>query len=75
MPFPEIEPIVHIGSFALQWGPLAIRWYALAYVAGILIGWRYASGLLRNTARISFIYCTNIILADMLKEQLSCCNL
>ena len=44
MPFPEIDPI------ALQLGPLTIRWYALAYVGGILIGWRYAVGLLRNTA-------------------------
>ncbi|WP_293904012.1 prolipoprotein diacylglyceryl transferase [Phenylobacterium sp.] len=42
MPFPEIDPIlVHLG-------PLAIRWYALAYVAGILLGWRYATGLLKN---------------------------
>lgn len=42
MQFPNIDPIlVHIG-------PLAIRWYALAYVAGILLGWRYATGLLRN---------------------------
>jgi phosphatidylglycerol:prolipoprotein diacylglycerol transferase len=40
--FPNIDPIlVHIG-------PFAIRWYALAYVAGILLGWRYATGLLRN---------------------------
>lgn len=44
MPFPNIDPIlVHLG-------PFAIRWYALAYVAGILLGWRYATGLLRNTA-------------------------
>ena len=50
LPYPEIEPIVHIGSVALQVGPLAIRWYALAYIGGILLGWRYASGLLRNTA-------------------------
>mgnify|MGYP001579441383 FL=1 len=35
LPFPAIDPI------ALQIGPLAIRWYALAYVAGILIGWWY----------------------------------
>jgi phosphatidylglycerol:prolipoprotein diacylglycerol transferase len=27
---------------------LAIRWYALAYVGGILLGWRYATGLLKN---------------------------
>ena len=44
MPFPEIDPVlVHIG-------PLAIRWYALAYIGGILLGWRYATGLLRNGA-------------------------
>ncbi len=42
MPFPNIDPVlVHLG-------PLAIRWYALAYVAGILLGWRYATGLLKN---------------------------
>lgn len=32
--FPEIDPI------AIQLGPLAIRWYALAYIAGILLAWR-----------------------------------
>ena len=26
---------------ALQIGPLAIRWYSLAYIAGILVGWWY----------------------------------
>jgi phosphatidylglycerol:prolipoprotein diacylglycerol transferase len=46
--FPNIDPIVHIGSFALQWGPLAIRWYALAYVAGILLGWRFAIRMTRT---------------------------
>lgn len=42
MPFPDFDPVL------LQLGPLAIRWYALAYIAGILLGWRYALGLLRN---------------------------
>ena len=42
IPFPQIDPI------AVSIGPLAIRWYALAYVAGILLGWRYAVGLVRN---------------------------
>ena len=42
MPFPDIDPIL------LQLGPFAIRWYALAYVAGILLGWRYATGMLKN---------------------------
>ena len=32
----------------VQIGPFAIRWYALAYVATILIGWRYVVGLVRN---------------------------
>ena len=35
LPFPEIDPV------ALQIGPLAIRWYALAYIAGILLAWSY----------------------------------
>lgn len=48
MIFPDIDPVVHIGSFALQWGPLALRWYALAYVAGILLGWRYAVRMTRT---------------------------
>ena len=43
MEFPNFDPVlIHIG-------PLAIRWYALAYVAGILLGWRYAVTLARNT--------------------------
>jgi phosphatidylglycerol:prolipoprotein diacylglycerol transferase len=46
--FPDIDPIIHIGPWALQWGPLALRWYALAYVAGILLGWQYAVRLVRN---------------------------
>lgn len=45
--FPPLGPF-HL--FGLTIGPLAIRWYALAYVAGILIGWRYVSGLLRKDA-------------------------
>ena len=42
MPFPNFNPVL------LQIGPLAIRWYALAYVAGILLGWRYAVLLVKN---------------------------
>ncbi|WP_421990058.1 prolipoprotein diacylglyceryl transferase [Roseococcus sp.] len=29
-----------IDPIAIQIGPLAIRWYALAYIAGIVLGWR-----------------------------------
>jgi phosphatidylglycerol:prolipoprotein diacylglycerol transferase len=34
--FPAIDPTL------VEIGPFAIRWYALAYIAGILLGWRYA---------------------------------
>lgn len=36
-----LEWLVNIDPVALSLGPLAIRWYALAYIAGIVIGWRY----------------------------------
>ncbi|MEQ9349297.1 MAG: prolipoprotein diacylglyceryl transferase, partial [Alphaproteobacteria bacterium] len=32
----------------VEFGPFAIRWYALAYVAGLLLGWRYARWMLRE---------------------------
>lgn len=34
--YPQIDPV------AVAIGPLQIRWYALAYLAGILLGWAYA---------------------------------
>src|SRR5476649_2924460 len=41
IPFPAFDPVlVHLG-------PLAIRWYALAYITGILLGWAYARMLVR----------------------------
>jgi phosphatidylglycerol:prolipoprotein diacylglycerol transferase len=39
IPFPMIDPV------AVQIGPIGIRWYALAYIAGIVIGWRLARRL------------------------------
>ncbi len=42
IPYPHIDPVlVHIG-------PFAIRWYALAYIFGILIGWFYARAIVRS---------------------------
>ena len=35
LPFPEFDPVL------IEIGPFAIRWYALAYLAGLVIGWRY----------------------------------
>lgn len=34
--FPNIDPV------AISIGPLDIRWYALAYLTGFLLGWKYA---------------------------------
>lgn len=42
LPFPTFDPVL----FAV--GPFAVRWYALAYIAGILLGWLYARALVRS---------------------------
>jgi phosphatidylglycerol---prolipoprotein diacylglyceryl transferase len=42
IPFPHIDPVlVHIG-------PLAVRWYALAYIVGIIAGWFYARAIIAS---------------------------
>ncbi len=41
LPFPAIDPI------AIEVGPLAIRWYALAYIVGLIGGWFVARRLAR----------------------------
>lgn len=44
MPFPEFDPVIFkIGFFTL-------RWYALAYIAGLWIGWWYVRSLMAQTA-------------------------
>lgn len=40
--FPQIDPI------AIAIGPLAIRWYALSYMAGLLGGWQILRKLAKN---------------------------
>lgn len=42
MPFPEFDPVL------IHLGPLPIRWYALAYIAGIVLGWWYATRLVKT---------------------------
>ncbi len=42
LPFPAIDPVL------VSVGPFAIRWYALAYIAGILLGWFYARRLIAH---------------------------
>ncbi len=44
LPFPAIDPVL----FAV--GPFAVRWYALAYIAGLLIGWQLARYLVSRPA-------------------------
>ena len=48
LPFPDIDPVLF--SFRLFGLELAIRWYALAYIAGLLLGWRYVAWLCRRPA-------------------------
>jgi phosphatidylglycerol:prolipoprotein diacylglycerol transferase len=44
IPYPEIDPIL------ISIGPFAVRWYALAYVAGILLAWWLARRVAANNA-------------------------
>jgi phosphatidylglycerol---prolipoprotein diacylglyceryl transferase len=50
--FPDFDPVLvaipalHLGSLTL--GPFPIRWYALAYIAGIFLGYRYCVALVKN---------------------------
>jgi phosphatidylglycerol---prolipoprotein diacylglyceryl transferase len=39
--FPQFDPVI------VQIGPFGIRWYALAYIAGLVLGWRLARHLVR----------------------------
>jgi phosphatidylglycerol:prolipoprotein diacylglycerol transferase len=40
IPYPNIDPV------ALPLGPVSIKWYGLAYMAGLLLGWLYIRRLL-----------------------------
>ena len=40
--FPAFDPVI------VTIGPFAIRWYALAYICGILLGWVYARAIIRR---------------------------
>jgi len=42
LPFPNIDPVL------VQLGPFAIRWYALAYITGIVLGWLLIRRLVRR---------------------------
>jgi phosphatidylglycerol---prolipoprotein diacylglyceryl transferase len=42
LPFPRIDPVL------ISIGPLAVRWYALAYIVGIIGGWFYARAMIAS---------------------------
>lgn len=44
----DVTAIDWIDPVAFRIGPLPIRWYALAYLAGFILGWRYAIRLART---------------------------
>ena len=46
LPYPDIDPVL------FSFGPIAIRWYALAYITGLLLGWRYMLGMNRRYAKV-----------------------
>jgi len=42
IPFPSIDPVI------VEIGPFALRWYAMAYVVGLLLGWSMVRALVRR---------------------------
>ena len=45
--FPQFDPV------AVQVGPFAVRWYALAYIAGLVLGWRLLRRLVVATPQVA----------------------
>src|ERR1700732_2384452 len=42
IPSPAFDPVL------ISFGPVAVRWYALAYIVGILLGWLYARTIIKR---------------------------
>ena len=57
IPFPAIDPeVFRLGPYVVDhWtlGPFAVRWYALAYIAGLVIGWRYCLALAKRPPQVA----------------------
>jgi phosphatidylglycerol:prolipoprotein diacylglycerol transferase len=45
--FPQFDPVL------IQIGPIAIRWYALAYICSLLLGWRIMRRLVLRTPAVA----------------------
>lgn len=54
--YPHFDPVI------VRLGPLAIRWYALAYITGLVVGWR----LVRRFVRLPPIVATALQVDDYL---------
>jgi phosphatidylglycerol---prolipoprotein diacylglyceryl transferase len=54
--FPQFDPVI------VQLGPLSIRWYALAYITSLVVGWR----LVRRLARLAPTIATELQVDDFL---------
>ncbi len=54
--FPGFDPVL------IQIGPLAIRWYALAYIGGLVLGWR----IMRRLVQLSPVVATPLQTDDFL---------
>jgi len=46
IPFPDIGPNL------IEIGPVAIRWYALSYIAGLMLGWQIAKYLAKRPPHV-----------------------
>ena len=46
IPYPAINPVL------ISIGPFAVRWYALAYIVGIIAGWFYARAIIASRAAV-----------------------
>ncbi|WP_375208229.1 prolipoprotein diacylglyceryl transferase [Hyphococcus sp.] len=42
VPYPNIDPVL------VQIGPFALRWYSLAYIGGLAVGWWYLTRLIKK---------------------------
>ncbi len=56
IPFPSIDPVI------FEVGVFAVRWYSLAYIAGLVLGWMYMKRLCRRVPPV----CTETDVDDFL---------
>jgi phosphatidylglycerol:prolipoprotein diacylglycerol transferase len=47
--FPQFDPVI------VQIGPFGIRWYALAYIAGLVLGWRLLRHLVQRPPPVATV--------------------